>query len=255
MRVLRATLAKCWQSATAIHYGKLTCLGERRACGSVEDGHCSEAVATFLVLVLSFKDWRVALVAGDERAVCYRLEEDQRDGTGGTLFRRAEVGAGFLTVFAVALFLGRIGEVAGEGITVRMDQPLKPERSAWAALHPIANEDRWDKTELGQKSMVITLGVIVTSVCALASMAVGESEEVHYKKAQSAEGRGFVSIFWNARFKGQQMKLLRKEAQPSSAAEAFVKVLREESCRNGVLRLRGTNLVEHELVFSEESFL
>lgn len=33
----------------------------------------------------------------------------------------------------------------------------------------IANEDQWDKTEFGQKSMIVTLGVIVTSVCGLAS--------------------------------------------------------------------------------------
>eukprot|EP00438_Fugacium_kawagutii_P027769 Skav220624 [mRNA] locus=scaffold112:133527:138754:+ [translate_table: standard] len=90
--------------------------------------HCLDvAVAASLVLVLSFKDWRVALVAGlncflptiladfAKYAVCYRLEENQSDGIEGLICNHlpfghgnisgfVAVGAGFLTAFAVALF-------------------------------------------------------------------------------------------------------------------------------------------------------
>jgi hypothetical protein len=32
----------------------------------------------------------------------------------------------------------------------------------------ISNEEQWNKTEIGQMSMIVTLGVIVTAVCRLA---------------------------------------------------------------------------------------
>lgn len=34
----------------------------------------------------------------------------------------------------------------------------------------IWNEERWDKTQIGQTSMIITLGGIVTAVCGLADL-------------------------------------------------------------------------------------
>lgn len=92
--------------------------------------HCLDlVVATSLVLLLSLKDFRVALVAGlncflpgiladiAKYAVCYRLEEEQTGGMDrlicnhlphlpfGNLLGFIAVAASFLAVFAVSLFL------------------------------------------------------------------------------------------------------------------------------------------------------